>query len=152
MYTSGSTGRPKGVCVLQRGVVRLVCNTNYLPPPRQQRFTHLSPTTFDASTLEIWGSLLNGATMVLVEGRQPSLDTLAEAIEKGGFSPRPLTAVPIHADQLDQCGLFPIAKSPAAAFDPHRHPCVICDAANAPFGFGYPRAARFYCRAHLPAN
>ncbi|QDE89536.1 hypothetical protein BHS06_11510 [Myxococcus xanthus] len=81
MYTSGSTGRPKGVCVLQRGVVRLVCNASYFTATREHRFTHLSPTTFDASTFEIWGSLLNGARLVLVEGRQPSLDTLAEVLE-----------------------------------------------------------------------
>ncbi|MCE9575029.1 MAG: amino acid adenylation domain-containing protein, partial [Deltaproteobacteria bacterium] len=81
MYTSGSTGQPKGVCVLQRGVVRLVCNTTFITPAPGQRFTHLSPTTFDASTFEIWAPLLGGATMVLIEGNQPSLDTLAEAIE-----------------------------------------------------------------------
>nr|WP_255207749.1 non-ribosomal peptide synthetase [Myxococcus sp. AM009] len=82
MYTSGSTGRPKGVCVRQRGVVRLVCNTNYFAGAGGLRFTHLSPTTFDAATFEIWGSLLNGATMVLLEGRQLSLDALAGALER----------------------------------------------------------------------
>ena len=30
LYTSGSTGRPKGVGVLHQGVVRLVCDTNYV--------------------------------------------------------------------------------------------------------------------------
>jgi len=30
MYTSGTTGKPKGVCVPQKGVSRLVINTNYI--------------------------------------------------------------------------------------------------------------------------
>src|SRR5262249_52342880 len=31
MYTSGSTGQPKGIMATQRGVVRLVQDTNYVP-------------------------------------------------------------------------------------------------------------------------
>jgi hypothetical protein len=36
----------------------------------------------------------------------------------------------------------------APPFDPYRHPCAVCGAANAPFGEGYPRAPQFYCRGH----
>jgi len=63
-YTSGSTGRPKGIVVPHRAVVRLVCNTNYVdiqPGDRMARFSNIS---FDAATFEIWGALLNGATLV----------------------------------------------------------------------------------------
>ena len=60
MYTSGSTGQPKGVMVCHRAVVRLVKNTNYIDLGEREVFLQFSPISFDASTLEIWGALLNG--------------------------------------------------------------------------------------------
>src|SRR5207247_88448 len=71
-YTSGSTGRPKGVCVPHRGVVRLVRNTNFARFGRDEKFLQLAPIAFDASTLEIWGALLNGAKLVVFPARTPS--------------------------------------------------------------------------------
>jgi hypothetical protein len=61
MYASGSTGRPKGVRVPHRGVLRLVVNTNYAQMPEDARHLHFATIAFDASTLEIWGALANGA-------------------------------------------------------------------------------------------
>ncbi|WP_437675479.1 amino acid adenylation domain-containing protein [Sorangium sp. So ce131] len=66
MFTSGSTGRPKGVAVPHRGVVRLVRDTNYVAFGPSDRVAHASSVSFDASTFEIWGALLNGARLVLV--------------------------------------------------------------------------------------
>ncbi len=65
MYTSGSTGKPKGVVVPHRGITRLVVNTDYVSFDSSQVFLQLSALSFDASTLEIWGALLNGGTCVL---------------------------------------------------------------------------------------
>jgi amino acid adenylation domain-containing protein len=65
MYTSGSTGKPKGVVIPHRGVTRLVVNTDYISFDDSQIFLQLSALTFDASTFEIWGALLNGGTCVL---------------------------------------------------------------------------------------
>jgi amino acid adenylation domain-containing protein len=67
-YTSGSTGTPKGVCVPHRGVLRLVKATNYVNFSTDEIFLHLAPLAFDASTFEIWGSLLNGAKLVVFPG------------------------------------------------------------------------------------
>jgi amino acid adenylation domain-containing protein len=64
IYTSGSTGKPKGVCIPHRGVVRLVCNTNYVQLGPNDRVAQVSNTSFDAATFEIWGPLLNGGTVV----------------------------------------------------------------------------------------
>jgi amino acid adenylation domain-containing protein len=66
IYTSGSTGTPKGVVVTHRAVARTVCATNYLQIARGQRMAQLSNTAFDAATMEIWGALLNGATLVIL--------------------------------------------------------------------------------------
>jgi amino acid adenylation domain-containing protein len=66
MYTSGSTGRPKGVMVNHRNVVRLVKNTNYVSLTEETRILQTGAPVFDATTFEIWGSLLNGGQLVLV--------------------------------------------------------------------------------------
>ena len=64
IYTSGSTGQPKGVEVPHRGVTRVVVNTDYLSITPMDRVAQASTCTFDAATFEIWGALLNGATLV----------------------------------------------------------------------------------------
>ncbi|MFM7858211.1 MAG: AMP-binding protein, partial [Flammeovirgaceae bacterium] len=63
MYTSGSTGRPKGVEVLQKGIVRLVRNTNYVSFEESDRVLQLSNFAFDGSTFDIFGALLNGCCL-----------------------------------------------------------------------------------------
>jgi amino acid adenylation domain-containing protein len=65
VFTSGSTGKPKGVVVPHRGVVRLVRDTDYIEFSPSQVYLQLSALSFDASTLELWGPLLNGGTCVL---------------------------------------------------------------------------------------
>ena len=61
IYTSGSTGQPKGVEVPHRGVLRLLFGVDYVRLDANESFLHLAPTSFDASTFEIWGALLHGA-------------------------------------------------------------------------------------------
>lgn len=63
-FTSGSTGGPKGVCVPHRGVQRLVAGlSRYAPIGPGDRVLRMSPLSFDAATLEIWGALLTGAAL-----------------------------------------------------------------------------------------
>ncbi|MCP5048415.1 MAG: amino acid adenylation domain-containing protein, partial [bacterium] len=66
MYTSGSTGGPKGVMVEHRNVVRLVSHTDYVEFKPGDRILQTGALSFDASTFEIWGSLLNGLGLYLV--------------------------------------------------------------------------------------
>src|SRR6185503_1081043 len=64
MYTSGSTGRPKGVCVPHRAIARLVWHADYAPLTSSDVVAQASNASFDASTFEIWGALINGARLV----------------------------------------------------------------------------------------
>ncbi|MCE6958681.1 amino acid adenylation domain-containing protein [Cereibacter sphaeroides] len=86
MYTSGSTGKPKGVEIPQQGVARLAIrqpDCQYLP---SDIALHSSTFGCDGSTLEIWGPLLNGAALVVLETPKPALDALAETIDRHGVT------------------------------------------------------------------
>ncbi|MDD1013909.1 non-ribosomal peptide synthetase [Pseudomonas rubra] len=67
MYTSGSTGTPKGVRVAHRGIARLVLNDGYADFNPQDRFAFAANPAFDASTMEVWGALLNGGQVRVID-------------------------------------------------------------------------------------
>ncbi|MCP4990318.1 MAG: amino acid adenylation domain-containing protein [Colwellia sp.] len=66
MYTSGSTGKPKGIITPHKGVVRLVKNTNLTNINPDDRLLQLASYAFDGSTYDIFGALLNGATLYTI--------------------------------------------------------------------------------------
>jgi amino acid adenylation domain-containing protein len=66
MYTSGSTGQPKGVAVTHCAINRIVRATNYIQLDNSCRLAQGSNVSFDASTFEIWGALLNGGTLIVL--------------------------------------------------------------------------------------
>ncbi|WP_113050179.1 non-ribosomal peptide synthetase, partial [Paenibacillus polymyxa] len=66
IYTSGTTGKPKGVMVNHRNVVRLVKSTSYATLDENTRMLQMGAVVFDASTFEIWGTLLNGGQLYVV--------------------------------------------------------------------------------------
>jgi amino acid adenylation domain-containing protein len=96
MYTSGSTGQPKGVMVTHRSIVRLVKATNYIAISPNDVFLQLAPISFDASTLEIWGPLLNGASLAIMPPQPPSLEDIGRAIRRYGVTTLWLTAGLFH--------------------------------------------------------
>jgi len=96
IYTSGSTGVPKGVMTPHRGIVRLVRNTGYCDFGPDQTFLLLAPISFDASTFEIWGPLLNGARLAIMPPGTPALHELGSAIRRYGVTTLWLTANLFH--------------------------------------------------------
>ncbi len=79
-FTSGSTGEPKGVSVPHRAVIRLVHEAGYVRTGPGETMLRLSPLAFDASTLELWGALLTGATLEVYPA-----DSLPAPTDLGAF-------------------------------------------------------------------
>ncbi|MGD9153863.1 MAG: amino acid adenylation domain-containing protein, partial [Gammaproteobacteria bacterium] len=65
MYTSGTSGNPKGVMVEHKGIVSLVKDVDYIKITPRDRFIQLADVAFDATTFEVWGALLNGASLYI---------------------------------------------------------------------------------------
>ena len=105
LFTSGSTGKPKGVLVPHRGVVRLVRGNDFIDISPDEVFLQSAPLSFDASTLEIWGPLLNGGRLVIPD-QGKDLDAIARAVRDHGVTTLWLTAglfqvmIEEHADSL----------------------------------------------------
>ncbi|MFC4604944.1 amino acid adenylation domain-containing protein [Rhodococcus kronopolitis] len=68
IYTSGSTGRPKGVVVPHLNVGRLMRNTESVYGfDESDVWTMFHSYAFDFSVWELWGPLLYGGTLVVVD-------------------------------------------------------------------------------------
>ncbi|WP_176045609.1 amino acid adenylation domain-containing protein [Burkholderia sp. BCC1644] len=96
MFTSGSTGKPKGVLVPHRAIRRLVIDTNYIALNSNDRVLQMAPITFDASTFEIWGALLNGATLVVEESPVLDLNAVGRLLQDERVTVMWLTAALFH--------------------------------------------------------
>ncbi|MCP5103912.1 MAG: amino acid adenylation domain-containing protein, partial [bacterium] len=107
IYTSGSTGKPKGVMVEHINVVRLVKNTNYVEFREGDRVLQTGALEFDASTFEIWGSLLNGLQLYLVDNAVIlSPQRLKEVIGKNLITTMWLTAPLFNQMLLEDVEIF----------------------------------------------
>jgi aspartate racemase len=96
VFTSGTTGEPKGVEVLHRGILRLVLDADYVDLSPDHTLLQLSSLSFDASTFEIWGALLNGARLVVAPPHTPSLDEIGALLSRHGVTTLWLTAGLFH--------------------------------------------------------
>ncbi|WP_162862614.1 non-ribosomal peptide synthetase [Acetivibrio cellulolyticus] len=87
MYTSGSTGKPKGNLITHYNISRVVRNTNYIDISSKDTLLQLSNYAFDGSVFDIYGALLNGAKLVLVN-KETILDmpSLSELIKNQGIT------------------------------------------------------------------
>lgn len=66
LFTSGTTGKPKGVEIEARGIVRMMVNSSVIHITTSDRVACHSNPAFDASLLEVWPALLNGAALVIL--------------------------------------------------------------------------------------
>ncbi|KOG11184.1 non-ribosomal peptide synthetase [Streptomyces viridochromogenes] len=83
--TSGTTGRPKGVRVAHRSVLALARAPQAGFGP-DDVVLQLAPLHVDPSVFEIWGALLNGATLVLPEAARPGVHDIGREVRRHGVS------------------------------------------------------------------
>ncbi|MFD4607402.1 non-ribosomal peptide synthetase [Streptomyces sp. NPDC058440] len=95
-YTSGTTGEPKGVMVPHGAVLRLVQDSDVLPVGPGDVVLHMAPAAFDASTLELWVPLLNGARLAVFPAGEVTPERLAEVVDAEGVTALWLTAGLFH--------------------------------------------------------
>ncbi len=82
IYTSGTTAQPKGVCLNSRNISRVVMNTNYVGIVSNDIVLQSANFSFDGSLFNIYGALLNGAMLVLIDKEiLVNMTTLAKVIE-----------------------------------------------------------------------
>lgn len=86
MYTSGSTGKPKGVEISHRGVVRLVKNNQYANFGPEETFLNRGSVAFDVSVFEIYGALLNGGKLVVMNTHKPTFYEIATTVKQFGVT------------------------------------------------------------------
>jgi amino acid adenylation domain-containing protein len=81
LYTSGSTGQPKGVMQNHRNVLYYIrVYTNNLHLNANDRLTLLSSYCFDASVMDIYGALLNGAMLCPIDIKEKGLAGLSQRL------------------------------------------------------------------------
>ena len=77
LYTSGSTGNPKGVLQNHRNVLHFIrVYTNNIHIAEEDNLSVFSTYTFDASVKDIYGALLNGATVCIYNITENGLHNL----------------------------------------------------------------------------
>ncbi|QNN43948.1 amino acid adenylation domain-containing protein [Pedobacter roseus] len=87
IYTSGSTGTPKGVMIEQKGVVRLIRQTNYILIEKDDVILSLSNFSFDGFAFDIFTAILNGASIVITPSNVlTDLDNLKSVIKANNVS------------------------------------------------------------------
>ncbi|HEX7736846.1 MAG TPA: amino acid adenylation domain-containing protein [Ktedonobacteraceae bacterium] len=107
IYTSGSTGIPKGVSVPQRAILRLVCCTNYVQLEHGESIAQASTSSFDACTFEVWGALLNGASLIIIaQDVVLSPKLFAEQIARQGIRTLFLTTALFNLFAREEPGAF----------------------------------------------
>ena len=85
-FTSGSTGRPKGIVSPHQATVRAVCEPDYAQLGPDAVFLQNAALPWDVLSLELWGALINGGSVVLNPDRSLTTVALRNFISQRGVN------------------------------------------------------------------
>ncbi len=97
MFTSGTTGEPRCVIVPHRAVNRLVDDPFFVSLGGSSRMLNAASLAFDASTIEIWGPLLNGGSIAVWTGHSADLVGIRGLVQRTEVTTCWLTAAIFNA-------------------------------------------------------
>ncbi|OXB25277.1 hypothetical protein B0A80_01640, partial [Flavobacterium tructae] len=107
MYTSGTTGNPKGVTITHGNIINLCKNCDYIVLNSDTVWLPTGSISFDATTIEFFGTLLNGGQLVLVDtDTLLSTDKLKQLIADNGVNTLWMTASWFHQITENDISVF----------------------------------------------
>ncbi len=114
MFTSGSTGEPKGAVIPHQGVLSLMrWARRSIAAPDGARFSNINPLHFDNAVFDLYGGLVNGATLVPIETAEMANPAQwVRRLREGGATV--IFAVPTLFQTLDRLKLLRPESLPGA--------------------------------------
>lgn len=84
IYTSGSTGEPKGVAIAQRQITDLALDRSW--DKRSNFVMHHSAHNFDATTYEVWITLLRGGCIVVAPPGHVDIGVIKQVVQNNSVT------------------------------------------------------------------
>ena len=112
IYTSGSTGVPKGNMIKNRGIIRLLLDTNYVDYTDNDVMVTSASLTFDISGFELWGAMLYGMTLhILTKEQIMNIDYYSKYLIQNKITTTFLATPIFHLMVEEDVGMFRNMKS-----------------------------------------